>query len=71
MRKIAKVHGDDDLSQEEILIYASMNDGIWDIILSNGDNPGFGTEFETLEELERSVEAAWGNWFTFEWIYYS
>lgn len=66
MRKIATFHEDDDLSMEEITIYASLNNGMYSIVLSNGNDTGF-PDYDTLEELEQSVEAGWGNWFTFKW----
>ena len=67
MRTIARICVDDDESQEEITIYASMNNGVYDVVLSNGDYTGL-RSCESLEGLEYSVEAAWGNWFTFRWL---
>ena len=66
MRKIATINAYDDKSQEEITIYASLNNGVYDIVLSNGNDTGL-PAYETLGELERSVDAAWGDMFTFLW----
>ena len=66
MRQIAEIKGDDGFDGEDIMIYASLNNGQYSIVLSNGDDSGL-PNYDSLEELERSVEAAWGNWFTFRW----
>lgn len=71
--EVARVYADDDWSREAITISLEEEIGLneykryW-IILSNGNNPGLQTRPETRQECEDSIEAAWGNWFTFKWL---
>lgn len=66
MKKIARINVDDCETEEVVNIYALLNNGKYSVVLSNGNDAGL-SEYNKLEELERSVEAAWGNWYTFHW----
>ena len=66
MKQIAQIRADDNPGEELITIYSVCNNGLYSILLSNGEDPGL-PYYESLEELESSVEAAWGNWYTFNW----